>query len=643
MREGGLMTGRTVTHYRVGEKLGEGGSAVVYRAEDLALGREVVIKFFLCEGAGSVARFQHEARTISSLNHPNICTIYEIGEHEGRHFLAMELLDGQVLSRAIGERPLQTDRLIDLGTQIADALDAAHAEGIVHRDVKPANIFLTRTGRIKLLDFGVAVMLPRRVDVTTARSLFSTGGTIPYMSPEQARLEDLDHRTDLFSLGIVLYEMATARRPFAGATASDLLSAIVNQLPTTPHALNPSIPLELDRIIGKALEKNPALRYQTASDLRADLQRLKRDLDRANTQLRPAPNRSLFPKSLRLPLPVRAAAAVGICAVVGSAWLAISAASTRSSAGADRSRDSARGVDVELSKTVERPKIAMAAIVDRPAAVVERTAAPVRVKEESPSRASAPAAPSPTAPAPVEPPAVDQFLIARQQIDLKLYDQAIDGLRKVAQSGQRPRAIEASFLIASVHTMRGDASNAMSSYIEIASRFPEDPRAAEALFRLAEATLATRNRDKDQDARRSLNDLVQKYPQSAWAPRALVMRGDIEARQGGYQRDDVLGGSVPTAAITYREVADRYASSDAAAAALFKLARIYADAKRFDIAAATYQKAAASDADDRFDAWFAAGEIYEKRLKDSGNAKAAYARVPSSSPRFADAQKRINR
>src|SRR5258708_3346944 len=166
-----MMTGETITHYRVGEKLGEGGSAIVYRAEDLTLGREVVIKFFASDQAGGIARLQHEARTISSLNHPNICTIYEIGEHDGRHFLAMELLDGQVLSQVIGARPLAIARVIDFGTQIADALDAAHSEGIVHRDVKPANIFVTRSGRIKLLDFGVAVMLPRRVDSTTARSL----------------------------------------------------------------------------------------------------------------------------------------------------------------------------------------------------------------------------------------------------------------------------------------------------------------------------------------------------------------------------------------------------------------------------------------------------------------------------------------
>ena len=636
------MTGRTVTHYRVGEKLGEGGSAVVYRAEDLALGREVVIKFFSRDGAGSIARFQHEARTISSLNHPNICTIYEIGEHEGRHFLAMEMLDGQVLSQAIGGRPLTTDRLIDLGTQIADALDAAHAEGIVHRDVKPANIFVTRSGRIKLLDFGVAVLLPRRVDPTTARSLFSTGGTIPYMSPEQARVEDLDHRTDLFSLGIVLYEMAAGRRPFAGATATDVLSAIVSQVPIAPRALNPAVPLELERIITKALEKNPALRYQTASDLRADLQRLKRDLDRASSVHAQAAGQAPAPQSMRSSLWLRTAAVVGASAMVGSGWLAIAAVRARSGSAAstDVMKEPVRGADVELRPEIERPKNVAAPVVERPTLV-----APVR-QDAPPPRSGATVASHPAQPAandPPPPPAADQFLIARQQIDLKLYDQAIDSLRKVAQGSHRQKAIDASFLIASVHDTRGDTANAMSTYIEIANRFPDDPRAAEALARLAESTLKSKRRDKEQDARRTLTELVQKYPGSPWAPRALLMRGDIEARQGAYQRDEILGGSVPTAAVTYREVVERYASSDAAAAALNKLARIYADTKRFEIAAATFQELAMRDADDRYDAWFAAGEIYEKRLKDNARARAAYSRVPPSSPHYAEARKRITR
>ena len=641
------MTGQTVTHYRVGDKLGEGGSAVVYRAEDLALGREVVIKFFSGDGAGSVARFQHEARTISSLNHPNICTIYEIGEHEGRHFLAMEMLDGQVLSKAIEGRPLKIEQVIDFGTQIADALDAAHAENIVHRDVKPANIFVTRTGRIKLLDFGVAVMLPRRADPTMARSLFSTGGTIPYMSPEQARVEDLDHRTDLFSVGIVLYEMASGQRPFSGGTAADLLSAIVNEQALPPRAINPAVPLELERIISKALEKNPALRYQTASDLRADLHRLKRDLDRAASARALAPGRTAWPRSMRSSFWFLTAAVAGASAIIGSAGIASVVWRARSgSAESTREvREPLRRADVELRPGMERAKSVGPAVVQptTPAAL-GAPGAPVRHDAPPPPRQEATVAARPIQPISDDAPpplAADQFLIARQQIDLKLYDQAIDSLRKVAQGGERQNAIDASFLMASVHDTRGDTANAMSTYIEIAHRFPDDPRAAEALVKLAEATLKSKHRDKEPDACRTLTELVQKYPASPWAPRALLMRGDLEARQGTYQRDELLGGSLPTAAVTYREVVTRYGSSDAASAALNKLARIYTDTKRFEIAATTFQELAARDADDRFDAWFSAAEIYEKRLKNSARARTAYARVLPSSPHYTEARKRI--
>jgi TolA-binding protein len=643
MHGGAFMTGHTVTHYRVGEKLGEGASAVVYRAVDLALGREVVIKIFSSAGAAGIARFQLEARTISSLNHPNICTIYEIGDHEGRPFLAMEMLDGQVLSQAIGGRPLTTDRLIELGTQMADALDAAHAERIVHRDVKPANIFVTRSGRIKLLDFGVAVMLPRRVDPGTARFRSATGGTIPYMSPEQARGEDLDHRTDLFSLGTVLYEMATGRRPFAGSSAADVLSAIVKQPPIAPCAVNPAVPVELDRIITKALEKNPALRYQTASDLRADLQRLKRDLDPAGGAHAPVAGRAFLPQPMRSSLWLRTLAVVGAAAMVGSGWLAIAAAKARSDSAVptDVMKRPVPGADIELRRAiiVEGP-----ALSERPR--VEGPAPGTAVRQDTPPPRSAttvashPARPARDRP---PPPAADQFLIAGQEIDLKLYDQAIDSLRTVAQGSQRQKAIEASFLIASIHDTRGDTANAMSTYIEIANRFPDDPRAAEALARLAESTLKSKSRDKEQDARRTLTGLARKYPSSPWAPRALLMRGDIEARQGAYQRDEILGGSVPTAVVTYREIVERYGSSESAAAALNKLARIYTDAKRFQIAAETFRTLATRDSDDRYDAWFAAGEIYDKRLKDDARARAAYASVRPSSAHYAEARKRITR
>ena len=639
MPEGAVMTGCTVTHYLVGEKLGEGGSAVVYRAEDLALCREVVIKFFSSSRAGSIAHFQHEARTISSLNHPNICTIYEIGEHEGRHFLAMELVDGQTLSQVIAGRPLTSDRLIDLGTQIADALEAAHAEGIVHRDVKPANIFVTRSGRIKLLDFGVAVLLPRRLDPTTARSLSSTGGTIPYMSPEQARVEDLDHRTDLFSLGAVLYEMAVGRRPFVGATANDVLAAIVNQPPIAPRVLNPAVPLELERIITKALEKHPALRYQTASDLKVDLQRLTRDLDRASSVHGHTSGRAPALWSMRPASWFGIAAAIGVPVLVGAGWLATEPMRAQPDAASPPVvvGGPVRGADIAIAPDITQPKATTSQIVQRPTPAVS-----VR-RDTAPQHSDAAAAPHPVQPAVSEtpPPAADYLLIATQQIDLKLYDQAIDSLRRVAQGTERQRAIEASFLIASIHDTRSDAANAMSTYIEIASRFRDDPRAAEALFKLSESMLKSKGRDRAQDARRTLTGIVENYPASPWAPRALVLRGDIEARQGAYQRDDALGGSVPTAAVTYREVVERYGSSDAVPAALKNLARIYAETKRFDLAAAAFEALATRDASDRDDAWFAAAEIYDKRLKDPLRARAAYSHVIASSPHYAEARKRL--
>jgi len=297
---------------------------------------------------------------------------------------------------------------------------------------------------------------------------------------------------------------------------------------------------------------------------------------------------------------------------------------------------------------MERPKSVAAAVVQPTTPAALAAGAPVRheVRYDAlpPPRQEATVAARPVQPisndAPPSP-AADQFLIARQQIDLKLYDQAIDSLRKVAQGGERQKAIDASFLMASVHDTRGDTANAMSTYIEIAHRFPDDPRAAEALVKLAEATLKSKHRDKEPDARRTLTELVQKYPASPWAPRALLMRGDLEARQGTYQRDELLGGSLPTAAVTYREVVTRYGSSDAASAALNKLARIYTDTKRFEIAATTFQELAARDADDQFDAWFSAAEIYEKRLKNSARARTAYARVLPSSPHYTEARKRI--
>src|SRR6202142_2558997 len=283
-----------ISHYKILRKIGGGGMGVVYEAEDVRLGRHVALKFLpdeLVATPQALEPFRREARAASALNHPNICTVYDIGEEGGKSYIVMELLEGMPLKARIEQKPIAVEEVLDLGVQIADALETAHAAGIVHRDIKPANLFVTKRGQAKILDFGLAKVDPvQGVDAGDTAGptltveeplsrLGTTMGTVSYMSPEQVRAQRLDARTDLFSFGIVLYEMATCRQPFRGESMGVIFDGILNRTPEPPARLNPGMPAELERIIGKCLEKDRDLRYQHASEIRNDLQRLKRDSD----------------------------------------------------------------------------------------------------------------------------------------------------------------------------------------------------------------------------------------------------------------------------------------------------------------------------------------------------------------------------
>lgn len=623
---------RTISHYRVLAKIGEGASGVVYKAEDLALGRGVALKFLapeLASDGSAMLRFRHEARMASSLNHPNICTVYEIAEHEESEFIAMELLEGDVLSHLIGGKPVGFDELLSISIQICDALDAAHAQGMIHRDLKPANIFVTSRGQVKILDFGLAQLNPNRETPEQQVPHLkvwgpSNAGTAPYMSPEQINNAKIDHRSDLFSIGIVLYEMTTGRRAFAGQTIAQIQKAVLQDPAPSAQAVYAAVPAELNRIIIKALEKNRELRYQTASDLRADMQRLKRDLEAAGgstTFHRATQHRGMSQWKI---------------AVYGAGILI------------------AAGLIAAAASTFQKPAV----VESKPEEAADRRAsvgatrteggAPKTEKPNSPPAGASTAMSSAASVVPLAPPAppassvAQDLRIARTMIKAGLHDQAAAKLRGlVASHPATPQALQSYFLIAEIQEQQRRVDDAKATYLEIADRFKDDERAPEALFRMAQLMRGSERSDKEAEARRVLTEIASEYRKSRWASRALYTKAEIEQAQNLRERDEELKISVPSALISYRQIAREHQKSAFHEVALWRLAELYAKLKRYDLAADGYETIAKSYKTHSDEAWFRSAEIYRSRLNDRQKARAAYTNVSASSRYFEDAQKHL--
>ncbi len=696
------MVGRTIAHYRILEKLGAGGMGEVFKAEDLSLGRLVALKFLppaMANDRHAIERLRREARTASILNHPGICTIHAIEEVDGQQFIAMELLDGEPLSHLIAAGPMPMATLLPLAMQIADALDAAHRHGILHRDIKPANIFVTRRHQAKILDFGLVKMAgqagdDRTDEVTMGADLLTTTpgltvGTVAYMSPEQARGEELDARTDLFSFGVVLYEMATGRRAFGGTTTAVVFDAILNRMPPPAIEVSASVPAEFDRIISKAVEKERELRYQTALDLGTDLQRLKRATESSGrisasgsvahaSGVHAAPSGGFSAPGLAAasasaippgsspsmaipqspPSPSGAVMTAGASGwsktiTIGAVFVIIVLIATISYLSGRIQERSATTPPSEASPPTSVPAAAVPTGTDKTPAAVPAVAAPqpavlspttpaVAARAPAPGRSAMPpatVAPDDAAARAAATAVASELEEIRGRMASRQYADAIASAQSFIERYPAHRLTpDAYMVLGDAYEASNRNAEAAASYVTVVEKFKTSARAPEALFQQAQLVLRSRQPQREAAARQLFTQVAEEYSKSDWALRALLARAQIEERT----RDRVLDpsmGSVPIALQTYRAIAERYPAQSEDA--LWKMSEILEDLDRYPLQAQALTELVTRFPQTKYDAYWKLGEVRERRLQDKPAALDAYSKVPPSSPKYRNAERKV--